>query len=261
MKKSNFPTQSIFGIPVAKLNMLDTLLAIEEAIEEKRQLHHTVVNAGKIVAMQSDPELRESVLGADLINADGMAMVWASKLLGKSLPERVSGIELMENLVKMAHENSYKVFFLGAKQEVVQKCVQHYSEMYSPGIVAGYQNGYFSKEEEQGVAEQIADSGANILLIAMSSPMKEIFLEKYRGMISRVNMIMGVGGSLDVVSGKVKRAPVWMQNTGLEWFYRFIQEPRRMWKRYFVGNSKFVALTLKEAFTPIKYRAANPATT
>ncbi len=261
MKKSNFPTQSIFGIPVAKLNMLDTLLAVEEAIEQKRQLHHIVVNAGKIVAMQDDPELRESVLGADLINADGMAVVWASKLLGKSLPERVAGIDLMENLVKMAHENCYKVYFLGAKEEVVKKCVEHYKEMYSPSIVAGWHDGYFTNEEEQGVAEAIADSGANILFVAMSSPMKEIFLEKYKGIISRVNMIMGVGGSFDVVAGKVKRAPIWMQKTGLEWFYRFIQEPRRMWKRYLVGNSKFIALTMKEAFAPINYRKVKPATT
>ncbi|MCB0759974.1 MAG: WecB/TagA/CpsF family glycosyltransferase [Flavobacteriales bacterium] len=261
MRTETIPTELIFGIPVARLTMLETLLAVEEAIEDKRQIHHIVVNAGKIVSMQKDPELRDSVLEADLINADGMAVVWASKLLGKSLPERVAGIDLMENLVKMAHENRYKVFFLGAREEVVKQCVDHYSELYSPALVAGYQNGYFTKEEEADVAAQIADSGANILFVAMTSPMKEIFLEKYKQVLSRVNMIMGVGGSFDVVAGKVKRAPVWMQKAGLEWFYRFIQEPKRMWKRYLVGNSKFMMLTLKEVFSPVRYPKAKPVTT
>lgn len=258
MRPDYVPTVNLFGIPVAKLTMLETLLAVEDAIENNRQLHHIVVNAGKIVSMQTDKELRDSVLSADLINADGMAVVWASKILGRAVPERVAGIDLMENLVRMAHENSYRIFFLGAKEEVVAECVKHYSEMYSSSIVAGYHNGYYTAEEERGVAETIADSGADLLFVAITSPKQEIFLNKHKDLLSRVNMVMGVGGSFDVVAGKGKRAPVWMQNTGLEWFYRFIQEPQRMWKRYLVGNTKFILLTLKERFTPVRY--PDPAT-
>jgi len=229
--------------------MEETLSIVNNTIFNKESIQHVVVNAGKIVAMQNDAQLRKSVNESDLINADGQAVVWASKILGKPLKERVSGIDLMEALVELAYQNQYKIFFFGAKEEVVKTVVERYSNDYSPKIIAGYRNGYFKKDEEQDIAKQISDSGANILFVAISSPTKENFLYENKKLLNKVNFIMGVGGSFDVVSGKVKRAPVWMQNSGLEWFYRFAQEPKRMWKRYLVGNSKFIALVLKEKFS------------
>lgn len=240
------------GTPIDNLSMHETLSSIAMAIEKRRHLHHTVVNAGKIVSMQRDPQLRESVVNADIINADGQGVVWASKLLGKPLKERVAGIDLMEELVRLASRNQYKVFFLGAKEEVVRTVVEHYSEIYSPDIIAGYRNGYFKKEEEPAIAKQIADSGANILFVAISSPTKENFLYQNRETLQRVNFIMGVGGSFDVVSGLVRRAPLWMQRSGLEWLYRVYQEPRRMFKRYMVGNARFLALVLKYKLLQLK---------
>lgn len=233
---------------VDNLSMEETLLKIKQIIENNQQLHHVVVNAGKIVAMQTDMQLRQSVNKSDLINADGHGVVWASKFLGKPLKERVAGIDLMINLVDMAAKNGYKIFFFGAKEEVVNTVVNRYSNQYSSDIIAGYRNGYFKKEEEQSIAKQIANSGANILFVAISSPTKENFLFENRALLKGVNFVMGVGGSFDVVSGKLKRAPLWMQKSGLEWFFRFAQEPKRMWKRYLIGNSKFMALVIKERF-------------
>lgn len=227
--------------------MQDTLEIVDNSIAEGKQLHHVVVNAGKIVAMQKDLQLRQSVNESDLINADGQAVVWASKVLGKPLKERVAGIDLMTSLVELAHDKNYKVFFFGAQEEVVKKVVDIYSDQYSPNIIAGYRNGYFSKEEEQVIAKEISESGAHILFVAISSPTKENFLYENKALLQKVNFVMGVGGSFDVVAGKVKRAPVWMQRVGLEWFYRFAQEPKRMWKRYLVGNSKFIYLVIREA--------------
>lgn len=231
---------------VDNYSMSETLELIEEVIDNKQQIHHVVVNAGKIVAMQKDLQLRKSVNESDLINADGQAVVWASQILGKPLKERVAGIDLMTNLVDLAYEKKYKIFFFGAKQDVVKTVVSKYTKQYSPNIIAGYRNGYYNKEEEKNIAKQISDSGANILFVAISSPTKENFLFNNKHHLKDVNFIMGVGGSFDVVSGKTKRAPKWMQKAGLEWFYRFLQEPRRMWKRYLVGNSKFMALVIKE---------------
>jgi N-acetylglucosaminyldiphosphoundecaprenol N-acetyl-beta-D-mannosaminyltransferase len=228
--------------------MVETIAMIEHIIYRDKQLHHVVVNAGKIVAMQKDLQLRQSVNESDLINADGQAVVWASKVLGKPLKERVAGIDLMVNLVELAHKKKHKIFFFGAKEEVVKKVVDRYSNEYSSEIIAGYRNGYFKKEEEQSIAKEIGESGAHILFVAISSPTKENFLYENRTLLRKVNFIMGVGGSFDVVAGKVKRAPIWMQNAGLEWFYRFMQEPKRMWKRYLIGNSKFIFLVLKERF-------------
>lgn len=237
---------NILNTSIHNLTMQETLQIVDSNLALGNQLHHVVVNAGKIVAMQKDLQLRQSVNASDLINADGQAVVWASKVLGKPLKERVAGIDLMVNLVQLAHDKNYKIFFLGAKEEVVKKVVDTYRNQYSPSIIAGYRNGYFKKEEERSIAKKIENSGANILFVAISSPTKENFLYENKGSLQNVNFIMGVGGSFDVIAGKVKRAPLWMQNVGLEWFYRFLQEPKRMWKRYLLGNSKFIFMVLRE---------------
>jgi N-acetylglucosaminyldiphosphoundecaprenol N-acetyl-beta-D-mannosaminyltransferase len=238
----------LFNTRIDNLSMQETLDRVEQAIAQEIQLHHVVVNAGKLVDMQSDMELRESVNSSDIINADGQAVVWASRLLGKPLKERVAGIDLMERLVAMAAEKGYKIYFLGATPEIVDKVVKVYSGLYGPEIMAGFRDGYFSEKQAPEIAEEIAQTGANILFVAISSPKKEIFLAKYKKVLRPVNLIMGVGGSFDVIAGKVKRAPVWMQRSGMEWFYRFIQEPRRMWRRYLVGNASFIGMVLQEKF-------------
>jgi len=237
---------NILNTSIDNLTMSETLEIVHNAIDTNKQIHHVVVNAGKIVAMQNDLELRKSVNESDLINADGQAVVWASKILKQPLKERVSGIDLMENLVSSAQEKKHKIFFFGAKETIVKKVVGQYASKYTSSIIAGYRNGYFTKEEESQIANEISNSGANILFVAISSPTKENFLYQNKELLKKVNFIMGVGGSFDVVSGLVKRAPLWMQKAGLEWFYRFIQEPKRMWKRYLIGNSKFIWLVVKE---------------
>lgn len=229
-------------------SMKETLNYIEEVISSNKHIQHVVVNAGKIVAMQQDEQLMRSVNEADLINVDGQAVVWASLLLSKPLKERVTGIDLMENLVEVASKNNYKIFFFGAKEEVVARVVKIYSERYSPNIIGGYRNGYFKKEDEPGIAQHIADSGSQILFVAISSPAKENFLFDNKEVLKKINFTMGVGGSFDVVAGKVKRAPKWIHKLGLEWFYRLIQEPKRLWKRYLIGNLKFIFLVFREKF-------------
>jgi N-acetylglucosaminyldiphosphoundecaprenol N-acetyl-beta-D-mannosaminyltransferase len=151
-------------------------------------------------------------------------------------------------LVAYAHNQGLKIFFFGAKEEVVSKVANHYTNTYSSNVVAGYRNGYFNKSEEPEIAAQIASSGADILFVAISSPTKENFLYDKREVLKSVGFTMGVGGSFDVVAGKVSRAPKWMQSAGLEWFHRFAQEPKRMWKRYLVGNSKFIFFVVSQKF-------------
>jgi len=240
------PKIHILNTIIHNLTMKETLSLVEETIASKDQIHHVVVNAGKIVQMQKDLALRESVNNSDIINADGQAVVWASKFLGHPLKERVAGIDLMENLVALAHENGHKIFLFGAEETIVKKVAKIYKDQYNNGIVAGYRNGFFKDDEEAGIAQEIADSGAQMLFVAITSPIKEHFLYRHKEILKNVNWVMGVGGSFDVVAGKTKRAPQWMQKIGLEWFYRFLQEPSRMWKRYLIGNSKFIQLVLRE---------------
>jgi len=234
------------GIPVDALSMEETVDHVDKAIQANGRINHVVVNAGKVVLMSKDKELFNSVVSCDIINADGQSIVWAARFLGKKLPERIAGIDLMQELVGLAYEKGYKCFFFGAKEEIVRKVVEIYSEKYKPEIIAGYRNGFFMEKEEASIAKQIADSGAQLLFVAITSPKKENFLHKYKDILKPVNFTMGVGGTFDVVAGITKRAPKWMQSIGMEWFYRFLQEPRRMWKRYLLGNINFIWLVFKE---------------
>ncbi len=237
---------NFLNIPVDALTMDETVQLISESVKSGKNINHVVINAGKVMAMQTDQELFDGVVNSDLINADGQGIVWAAKYLGTPLPERVAGIDLMHNLIELAHKNNQSCYFLGAKEDVVKKVVDFFSKKYSPQLIAGYRNGYFSSDEELTIANEIAKSGASYLFVAITSPKKEIFLNKYKNNLSSIGFTMGVGGSFDVVAGVVRRAPKWMQKAGLEWFYRFIQEPIRLWKRYMIGNYMFIKLVLKE---------------
>lgn len=239
---------NFLGIPVDAITMQETLDLIDKAIISKSQIHHTVINAGKVVSMQDDAELLKSVIEADLINADGQSIIWAAKLLGLMIPERVAGIDLMEKLVEKSYKDNYKCFFFGAEDKVVKEVVRKYSLKYSKNIIAGFRNGFYEKNDEKIIVNQIKESNPDFLFVAITSPKKEIFLNKYKEELKNISFIMGVGGSFDVISGKTKRAPVFMQKLGLEWFYRFLQEPQRMWKRYLFGNIQFMYLVFKNIF-------------
>lgn len=234
------------GFPMDVSIMKETVTFIEEKIEANVFIQHVVVNVAKLVNMHKDPTLAESVKSCDVINIDGVGVVWGARFCGHDIPERVAGIDLFYNLLAMSTKREFPIFLLGAKEDVVKKTVEVVKELYPNLIVAGYHHGYFWDNEEVLVNE-IRESGAKLLFVAITSPRKENFINKWQDRLG-VNFVMGVGGTFDVVAGKVKRAPVWMQNTGLEWFYRVIQEPGRMWKRYLVTNSQFAWLLLKERF-------------
>jgi N-acetylglucosaminyldiphosphoundecaprenol N-acetyl-beta-D-mannosaminyltransferase len=238
----------LFNIPVDSVTLREAVNLIDRVIYSNRNIYHMALNAAKITKMLRDEELFNAVVNADLITADGMSIVWLSRFLGHPLPERVTGIDLMDELVKVSYKRGYKIFFFGAKEEVVRKVVNIYSKKYSPKIIAEYRNGYYSAQEEEKIVENIISAKPNIVFVAMSTPKKEKFIYKYKDIFfsEGINFLMGVGGSFDVIAGKVKRAPLWMQKAGLEWFYRFLQEPKRMWKRVIKDNSEFIYWALKE---------------
>jgi N-acetylglucosaminyldiphosphoundecaprenol N-acetyl-beta-D-mannosaminyltransferase len=235
----------MMGCHIDNLTMEETLQRIDGFIKTGLPHQHVVVNVDKLVKANRDEELRSIINGCALINADGMPVVWASRLLGKGLKERVAGIDLFEALMERASETGWRVFLLGAKEEVVSEVNKLYSLKYPSLTIAGYRNGYWRQEQEAGVVEQIKSARPDLLFVAISSPKKEQFLGHYQAEL-KVPFAMGVGGTFDVAIGKVKRAPRWMQKSGLEWFYRFMQEPRRMFRRYFVDDMAFLWLLVKE---------------
>jgi len=244
----NFVSISFLSIPVAAITMEELINLVDESVRENNRLWYIDINASKAVDMQSDENLLNCMKSCDIVGADGKSIVWTSRFLGKPLPERIAGIDVMENIVLSAHQKGYTCFFFGAADAIVQKLAETYTLKYSPDIIAGYRNGYYRSDEEEKIVKQIVESKANILFVATSSPKQEMFLYNHRNKLTNINFMMGVGGSFDVIAGLRKRAPVWMQQMGLEWLARLIQEPRRMWKRYLIGNFRFILLVLREKF-------------
>jgi N-acetylglucosaminyldiphosphoundecaprenol N-acetyl-beta-D-mannosaminyltransferase len=214
---------------------------VETFVVEKNPCQHVVVNVDKIVKANRDPRLLEIINRCDLINADGMPVVWASRLLGHPLKERVAGIDLFLALVERAAVNGWGVYFLGAREDVLAEAVGVLVAQCPKLKVVGRRSGYWAADEEHTVVEMIRAARPDLLFVAISSPQKERFLGQYARELS-IPFSMGVGGSFDVVAGRTRRAPLWMQRTGLEWFFRFLQEPRRMFRRYFIDDPYFLVL-------------------
>ena len=234
------------GAPMHPWTMTQTVDEIRRRVSDDCFTQHVVVNVAKIVSMREDPSLRDAVRQCDIINVDGMVVVWGARFLGYSVPERVAGIDLFHALLEMSASEDYGVFFLGAKPAVLDKAVEN-AVAQNPGLrVVGRHHGYFEdgSAEERRIVEAIGDSGAKLLFVGISSPKKELFIERNRERLG-VCFVMGVGGTFDVVAGKVQRAPVWMQSAGLEWLFRLLQEPRRMWRRYLGTNLRFAWLLMR----------------
>jgi N-acetylglucosaminyldiphosphoundecaprenol N-acetyl-beta-D-mannosaminyltransferase len=234
----------VLDCAIDRLTMAQTLARCQAIIERGAFAQQVSINAAKLVSLKKDPELRAVVNRCELVNADGQSVVWASRLLGDPLPERVAGIDLMDALMGMAEREGYGIYILGARQEVLETAVQRLRVMHPQLRLVGYRHGYFSEEESPQVAAAIRDSRARILFVAMSSPRKERWLDEH-GPTLNVPFAMGVGGSIDVVAGITRRAPPMWQRLGIEWLYRLIQEPRRMLRRYLVTNTRFCVLVAR----------------
>ena len=234
------------GAPMDSLSMIDSVAHIEDKLVKGEFLQHVVINVAKLVHMQTDNVLADSVKACDMINIDGMGVVLGARFCGHQVKERIAGVDLFHELLEMSAKRDFPVFLLGATEDVVAKTADKVQSLYPKLPLAGFHHGYFWDDEE-AIVKMINDSGAKLLFVAITSPKKENFINKWQDKLG-VDFVMGVGGTFDVVAGKVKRAPVWMQNYGLEWLFRVIQEPGRMWKRYLVTNSKFAGLLIKERF-------------
>ena len=236
---------NMWKLKIDLLSLRATIKRIEFALINKLRLQHIVINAAKVVNAQNDKLLRNAINHSDIVNIDGMSIVWSLRMLGYNVPERLSGIDLFEELLELAEKKGYKPFFFGATEEVLQKMIILLNQKYPTMEIAGYINGFYQDRNELNIAYEIRDSGADLLFLGITSPKKEIFIDKYSD-IMNIPFIMGVGGSFDIISGKTQRAPSWMQQSGLEWLYRIHQEPRRMWKRYVRTNTLFIIMFVKE---------------
>lgn len=235
--------QSIVGVNFHALDWAGTLDLIERRLDEQLSTQHVVINVAKVVGMRRDPKLRAAVESCDLINVDGMGVLWAARLLGMPVKERVAGVDLFFALLELASRRGERVFLLGGTAEVIQETARVLQARFPALQVAGFHHGYFWGREEE-VVDMIRQSKATMLFVAISSPMKEKFLSDHH---QELNLLfsMGVGGTFDIVAGVARRAPVWMQKMGMEWLYRVIQEPKRA-RRVLTTNFVFLGLVLRE---------------
>ena len=235
--------QEILGVSIDALTMEQVLDRVDKTIVARGHLRIGIVNAAKLVHMRRDVTLRADVRSCDLILADGVPVVWASRLLGRPLPERIAGIDLMLGMLRRGNQAGYRIYCLGASEGVLATAVTRITREYRQVRLVGHHHGYFTPQEEPALVATIAGAQPDILLVGISSPKKERFLARWSDQLG-VPVCHGVGGSFDVLAGKVRRAPLAWQRLGLEWLYRVKQEPRRLWRRYLVTNTLFCAMVL-----------------
>jgi N-acetylglucosaminyldiphosphoundecaprenol N-acetyl-beta-D-mannosaminyltransferase len=230
-----------FDVPIHPLTMQETLAEVAAAMRERRPLQHVALNVAKLVNLRKDPELRADVFGADLVGVDGMGILIGARCLGIRVPERVAGVDLMERILKLCADEGFRPYFLGARPDVLATAMAKLARRHPALELAGCRDGYFTAAEEPAVVATIRDSGADCLFVGMPTPRKERFMAAHRAALG-IPFVMGVGGGIDVLAGLVRRAPAAWQRSGLEWLYRIVQEPRRMWRRYLTTNVAYAGI-------------------
>ena len=238
---------NIFNIRINPLRRFEFLAIIESAIRNGRQLAQFGVNSATINDIVRNEEFRHTINSADLVHIDGMSVVWALRSFGYEIPERVATPDLADDILAMAERERMSIFLFGAHENILSLCRKNIEKKFPNIVIAGSRNGYYNPEDEKGIFDLINNASPDILFLGMSSPKKELFFESYRHKLE-AKYILGVGGYFDIMSGLIRRAPRWMQDTGLEWLFRLIQEPRRLWKRYLIGIFQFFWLVTKEKF-------------
>jgi N-acetylglucosaminyldiphosphoundecaprenol N-acetyl-beta-D-mannosaminyltransferase len=242
--KDNLVTKCCFlGYPLDAITVAEVVSLARKSIRSGGICVHASLNASKVAAMRHDSALARALAKADIVTADGQSIVWAARLLGLPVPERVPGIELMSRLLDLAAAENYNVYFFGSTDKVLDDLAANLRRSHPRLKVTGSHHGYYAPVEELELLQAIRQAHPDILFVGISSPRKELLVAAHRASLG-VPFIMGVGGAFEVLAGHRKRAPRLAQRLGLEWTVRFLQEPRRLWRRYLIGNTVFIWMVL-----------------
>lgn len=217
--------EQYLGVNVSPLNYEEIIADLCERIEAGKQSTIIAVNPEKVIGAERNGELRELINSSTYQIPDGVGILLASKLKGGSISSRVTGVDMMERLIRFAAEEHHKVFLYGAKEDVVSQAKANLEAKY-PGLdISGYENGY--EQDQEKVVSKINESKATLLFVAMGSPKQELWIRENMSKLD-VKVFQGVGGSFDVFAGKVQRAPLFFRKLGIEWLYRLAKEPKRL---------------------------------
>ncbi len=231
----------LLGVCVDRVTMAQTMAILEAYILSGKPHHVVTLDASMCVLARTDSELRNIVLDADLVTPDSVGILWAARRMGHPLPERVSGVEIVGRMVELAAAKDWRVFLLGAKPGVAEEAARRIQQRYGDRCIAGVHHGYFPPEDDSAVAEMVRAASPDVLCVAMGIPKQEKWIARHKNRLG-VPVMIGVGGTLDVLSGRVGRAPRWLQQWGLEWAYRVLRNPRKIAK--VMTLPRFIAMVL-----------------
>lgn len=248
----------LFDTPVDILSRKETLDRAVDAMRSGTPCQHVALNVAKLVNSRTDAELRQDVASADIVGIDGMGVAYALRLMGHRVEERVAGVDLFEDLMAICAEQGFRPFLLGATQAVLTATQAELRRRHPTLRFAGCHHGYFKPDDDVAIADAIRESGADCVFVAMPTPRKERFMKAWRSRMG-APFVMGVGGTFDVVSGHVQRAPLIWQRCGMEWAYRMLQEPRRMFWRYARTNAIFAAMLARGLMRRLSGRVTKAA--
>ncbi len=241
--KKSAPRIDIMGCPFDAISENETVELVYDWIRSPiRKSHHIItVNVAILMMAREDATLARAIENADLVVVDGKPLVWTARWLKSPVPEKVSGVDLMKRLLEVGDSRGLSIFLLGTTQQRLDVLERVIRAKYPNVKIAGTRNGYFKQPDWPEVTRQIREAKADMLLVGMPAPFKEIWCEEQRAELD-TPVMLGVGGAFDVMAGFVPRAPRLMQEAGLEWAWRLAMEPKKLWKRYLVTNSSFLAL-------------------
>ena len=235
----------ILGLQIDLVDMEAALKTIETLVAAREPTCVVTADASMVVIAREDPELQAIIERAALVTADGAGLLWAARLFGKPIRTRVSGVDLVERVVERSAAGGPKVYFLGASPGVADKAADNLRARFPGARIVGTQHGYFGPDEEPDVVRGIRDAAPDVLFVAFGIPKQEKFIDRHKAEMD-VPVSIGVGGSFDVHSGSVRRAPNWMQNAGMEWLFRLMQNPGKM--RKVMMLPEFVLLAFRVRF-------------
>lgn len=244
----------VFGVKIAVINLQKTCQVIEDWIAARIKTYVCIAPVATIVSSQKNKKYRQIVNASGMNAPDGMPLVWLGKMKGHKGIERTYGPDLILKFCELNHKKGYKHYFYGATLETNQLLMSKLHKRFPDLNIVGYYSPPFRgacEKEDVSVLEQINKVNPDILWVGLGSPKQDYWMYDHRHSLD-VPVMVGVGAAFDFLAGVKKQAPVWMQRCGLEWFFRLCSEPKRLWKRYLVGNAKFIYWVLRDLFRTVK---------
>jgi N-acetylglucosaminyldiphosphoundecaprenol N-acetyl-beta-D-mannosaminyltransferase len=238
----------ILGVKISAIDMNDACSFVEDVILRRQKKYICVCPVSMIMECKRNEKVSRSVNSADLATPDGMAVVWIGKMLGHKNIRRVYGPELMQNICYISVKKGYKHYFYGANQDTLNKLQERLKEEYSGLIINGSLSPPFrqlTEEEDNKIVEKINQSNSDIVWVGLGSPKQDLWMYEHRGRINAPVMI-GVGAAFDFLAGTKPQAPIWVRNSGFEWLFRLVTEPKRLWRRYLVDCPLFIVYVLTD---------------